>query len=137
MAMMRAKWFLTGVPVGFWWGWKKSSEWELEAMVESVLPRPVARHVIDLLPKATADARHKARPEESIRENARKQEETIRRQDEALRRMEATAMRQEQTIGLLHAVIARLQEAEDQGLLLKQSSSSPTTTPASAPTKQQ
>ncbi|KAM3410223.1 hypothetical protein ACQJBY_002440 [Aegilops geniculata] len=135
MAMVRAKWFLTGVPVGFWWGWKKSSEWELEAMVESVLPRPVARHVVDLLPKATADARHKARLEESIRENARKQEETIRRQDEALRRMEATAMRQEQTISLLHAVIARLQEAEDQRLVQKQGP--PTTTPVPPPPPKQ
>lgn len=133
--MIRAKWFLTGVPVGFWWGWKKSSEWELEAMVESVLPRPVARQLLDLLPKGTADARHKARLEESIRENARKQEETIRRQDEALRRMEATALRQEQTIGLLHAVIARLQEAEDQRLLQKQG---PTTaTPAAPPPPKQ
>ncbi|KAF6990010.1 hypothetical protein CFC21_007269 [Triticum aestivum] len=136
MAMIRAKWFLTGVPVGFWWGWKKSSEWELEAMVESVLPRPVARHVVDLLPKATADARHKARLEESIRENARKQEETIRRQGEALRRMEATAMRQEQTIGLLHAVIARLQEAEDQRLLQKQGPTTATPAPPPPPKQQ-
>ncbi|KAI5018090.1 uncharacterized protein LOC123411834 isoform X3 [Hordeum vulgare subsp. vulgare] len=130
MAMIRAKWFLTGVPVGFWWGWKKSSEWELEAMVESVLPRPVARHVVDFLPKGTAEARHKARLEESIRDNARKQEETIRKQDEALRRMEATSLRQEHTIGLLHAVIARLQEADDQRLVQKQGSPSPTTTTA-------
>lgn len=121
--MLRAKWFLTGVPVGFWWGWKKSNEWELEAMVGSVLPGPVAKHVVDLLPKkGSADVRHKLRLEETVR----KQEDALRKQEDALRRMEATTMKQEQTIGLLHAVLARL--PPDGG-----HQRPPTTTPALPP----
>ena len=116
MAMLRAKWLAMGVPVGFWWGWKKSNVWEVEKMVESVLPGAVARHVVDLLPKGTADTRQKVRLQESIRENGRRQEETIRKLEEAMRR-------QDETIRLLQVVLAQ-----------KQQDSPPTTT---APQKEE
>ena len=110
MAMLRAKWLAMGVPVGFWWGWKKSNVWEVEKMVESVLPGAVARHVVDLLPKGTADTRQKVRLQESIRENGRRQEETIRKLEEAMRRQDENAARQKETIRLLQAVLAQKQQ---------------------------
>ena len=108
--MLRAKWLAMGVPVGFWWGWKKSNVWEVEKMVESVLPGAVARHVVDLLPKGTADTRQKVRLQESIRENGRRQEETIRKLEEAMRRQDENAARQKETIRLLQAVLAQKQQ---------------------------
>jgi hypothetical protein len=148
MALLRAKWFAMGVPVGFWWGWKKSNVWEMEKVVESVLPPSMAKHVVDLLPKGTADTRQKVRLQESIRENGRKQEETIRKLEMAIRkqvenaaRQEETIRKQEETIGsieennqLLRALLARLPEAD--GHRLAQAQESPPTTATPPPPKQ-
>jgi hypothetical protein len=158
MALLRAKWFVMGLPVGFWWGWKKSSVWEMEKVVESALPPAVAKHVVGLLPKGTADTRQKLRLQESIRENGRRQEETIRKLQETVRMQELNAARvekkheqtirslkenaarqeagQEQTNRLLQAVLARLPEDGDQRVAPTQGSSPPTTATPPAPPKQ-
>lgn len=137
MALLRAKWLTMGVPVGFWWGWKKRNVWELEKMVESVLPQPMAKHVVNLLPKGTADTRQKVRLQESIRENGKRQEETIRKLEETIRRQDENAARLEQTNRLLQTVIARLPpEASEHRLAQKQGDSpTTTTTPSSPPSK--